>query len=252
MLSFIVPAHNEEQHIAATVAAVSAAASGTGEPYEIIVVDDASTDQTATLAAEHGAQVIHVQHRQIAATRNAGARVARGNVLFFVDADTIANATAVRACLDELDRGAVAGGCIFRFDGVLPLWARILYPFAIAGARLLKLVGGCFLFCTREAFDAVGGFDERYYAAEEAAFIQALKRRGRFAIPVPAVVTSGRKLRAYSGWRIVGEVYRWMKVGPEAYRQREGLDIWYGERIIDAGEAMPQSSSLTRPRRSQG
>ena len=247
MLSFVIPAHNEERHIGPTVAAVSAAAREVGKPFEIIVVDDASTDRTATIAAERGAQVIHVHHRQIAATRNAGAREAKGDILFFVDADTIANAPAIRACLEALDRGAVAGGCLFRFDGVLPLWARLLYPFFVVGARLLTLVGGCFLFCTREAFDAVGGFDERYYAAEEAAFIQAVKNQGRFAIPGPAVVTSGRKLRAYSGWRIVGEVYRWMKVGPEAYRQREGLDLWYGERTVDVGEAVPQSSPLTPP-----
>jgi glycosyltransferase involved in cell wall biosynthesis len=247
MLSFVIPAHNEEQHIGATVSAVSAAAIEIGEPFEIIVVDDASTDRTATIAVEHGARVIHVQHRQIAATRNSGAREAVGSILFFIDADTLANSEAIRACLKELDGGAVAGGCVFRFDGVLPLWAKILYPAAVAGARLLKLVGGCFLFCTREAFDAVGGFDERYYAAEEAAFIQAIKLRGRFVIPGPAVVTSGRKLRAYSGWRIVGEVYRWMKVGPEAYRQRDGLDLWYGERIADVDAAMQQSKSLTPP-----
>lgn len=235
MLSFVIPAHNEEQHIGATVAAVLAAGIEVGEPFEIIVVDDASTDRTAVIAVEHGAGVIHVRHRQIAATRNAGARAAKGDMLFFVDADTMANATAIRACLMELERGAIGGGCVFRFDGVLPLWARLLYPFAVAGARLLTLVGGCFLFCTREAFDAVGGFDERYYAAEEAAFIQALKRQGRFVIPKPTVVTSGRKLRAHSGWRIVREVYRWMKAGPKTYQQREGLDLWYGERIADVG-----------------
>jgi glycosyltransferase involved in cell wall biosynthesis len=195
MLSFVIPAHNEEQHIGPAVAAVTAAMQGIGEPFEIIVVDDASTDRTASIAAERGARVIHVHYRQIAATRNAGAREAKGEVLFFVDADTLANPQAVRACLHKLHRGAVGGGCVFRFDGPLPRWAHVLYPVAAALARLLKLVGGCFLFCTREAFDAAGGFCERYYAAEEAAFIQALKRQGRFAIPRPVVVTSGRKLR---------------------------------------------------------
>lgn len=233
MLSFVIPAHNEEQHIGPTVAAAIATGQEIGESFEVIVVDDASTDQTASTAAKHGARVIRVKYRQIAATRNAGAREAQGDVLFFVDADTLANTEAVKACLREIRRGAVGGGCVFRFDGILPLWARMLYPVAVVLARLLKLVGGCFLFCTREAFVTAGGFCERYYAAEEAAFIRALKRQGRFAIPRPVVVTSGRKLRANSGWRIVSEAWRWMIAGPESYQRREGLELWYGERAID-------------------
>ena len=165
--------------------------------------------------------------------RNAGAWAAQGEVLFFVDADTLANPDAVRAALEAMRRGAVGGGCVFRFDGILPPWARILYPVAVVSARLLGLVGGCFLFCTREAFDRIGGFCERYYAAEEAAFIGRLKRVGPFVVPKPTVITSGRKLRSHSARRIIREVFRWMIAGPESYTQREGLDIWYGEREPD-------------------
>lgn len=235
MISFVIPAHNEELHIGATLRAVNDAARAVDDPFEVIVVDDASTDRTAAIAEQLGARVVHVSHRQIAATRNAGARAARGDILFFVDADTLANPRAIRAALRLLRRGAVGGGCLFRFDGGLPLWARVLYPATIVTARLLNLTGGCFLFCTREAFESVGGFCERYYAAEEAAFIGALKRIGRFVIPMPRVITSGRKLRTYSARRIIGEVGRWMKAGPEAYQRREGLEIWYGERPPDRG-----------------
>jgi glycosyltransferase involved in cell wall biosynthesis len=233
MLSFIVPAHNEEQHVGRCVVGIHAAARASGEPFEVIVVDDGSTDRTAEIAAEQGARVIRIARRQIAAARNAGAHEARGEVLFFVDADTLADAEAVRACLEELRRGALGGGCVYRFDGTLPLWARLMYPAAVLFGRLFKLMGGCFLFCTREAFDAVGGFDERYFAAEDAVFVRALARRGRFGVPRPSVVTSGRKLRAFSGWHILGEAWRWIRDGSGRYRKREGLDIWYGERTAD-------------------
>ena len=64
--------------------------------------------------------------------------------------------------------------------------------------RIFRLASGCFLFCTREAFDAVCGFDERLFAAEEGAMSRALARHGRFVVLREFVVTSGRKLRAYS------------------------------------------------------
>ena len=88
MISFIVPAHNEELEIPATLDAIHAAASDAGQPYEIIVVDDASTDATPEIASRAGAEVIQINQRQIAAARNAGGKTARGECLFFVDADT--------------------------------------------------------------------------------------------------------------------------------------------------------------------
>src|SRR5881296_3640911 len=88
MISFIVPAYNEELELSSTIASIRVAASGVTQPYEIIVVDDASVDATAQIAAVAGARVISIDRRQIAAARNAGARAAQGEYLFFVDADT--------------------------------------------------------------------------------------------------------------------------------------------------------------------
>ena len=88
MISFIVPAYNEEHELSNTLAAIRTAASGAGQPYEIIVVDDASTDATGKIASVAGAKVIRINRRQIAASRNAGGRAAQGEYLFFIDADT--------------------------------------------------------------------------------------------------------------------------------------------------------------------
>ena len=87
MLSFVVPAHNEQACLGRTVQAIHAAARATGRPYEVIVVDDASTDATAEVARKHDATVVSINRRQIAASRNAGGRTARGERLLFVDAD---------------------------------------------------------------------------------------------------------------------------------------------------------------------
>lgn len=237
MISFIIPAHNEAQHLPQTLRAIFASAGEVGEPFEVIVVDDSSTDGTDDIAREAGARVVRVEHRHIAATRNAGARVAEGELLFFIDADTVINAAALQAACEAIRRGAVGGGCVYAFDGVVPLWARIILPPAIWIARRIKLVGGCCLFCTRSAFDAVAGFPEQYYAAEELPFIRALKKRGRFVIPGPLVITSGRKLRQFSGASLFRAVLSVLFHGPKKYRDRTGLEIWYGERRPDLDEA---------------
>src|SRR5258705_13489613 len=95
MISFIVPAHNEQACLPRTLQAIHESARLVGRPYEIIVVDDASTDATAAIARQNDARVVSVNHRQIAATRNSGGRAAAGEQLFFVDADTTINPRAV-------------------------------------------------------------------------------------------------------------------------------------------------------------
>jgi glycosyltransferase involved in cell wall biosynthesis len=233
MISFVIPAHNEEACLAATLDALLRAARQVGLPYEVIVVNDASTDRTGAIARERGVRVVDVQHRLIAATRNSGARAAHGEVLFFVDADTEASAEAVRAGLDALQQGAVGGGCVFRYNGPVPWWAHIVLPIGTRLSRRLKLIGGCFLFCPRSEFEAVGGFREQYYAAEDVVFVRALKSRGRFVIPRVAVLTSNRKVRDITLWRALRELCRFVVGGPEAYRSREGLDLWYGREARD-------------------
>src|SRR5690242_19303922 len=99
LLSFIVPAHNESLEIGPTLRAIRQAASALDRPYEIIVVNDASTDDTAAQAKECGARVIEVQLRKISAVRNAGAQAAKGSIFFFVDADTRISAEALKAAI---------------------------------------------------------------------------------------------------------------------------------------------------------
>ncbi len=241
MISFIVPAYNEELLLPLTLSALHAAARSAGEPYEIVVADDDSSDRTADVAEEHGASVVHVANRQIAATRNAGARAAKGDIFVFVDADTIVNSAVVRAAIRSVSEGAVGGGCELRFDGDLPLWGRLMVSAFRPLYRVGRLASGSFLFCTRAAFEAVGGFDETLFAAEEAVMSKALRRHGgrhggrneRFIVLRETVLTSGRKLRSYSGWEVLRVLSRLAFLGRRALRDRRGLEIWYGARRDD-------------------
>jgi glycosyltransferase involved in cell wall biosynthesis len=235
MISFIVPAHDEERLIARTLTSIHAAACAAAQPYEIVVVDDASTDGTAEIARRHGARVIAVACRQIAAARNAGARAAAGDTFVFVDADTVVPAATLAATLRALGAGAVAGGARLRLEGRVPWHGRLLAALVTGVMRLGGLAAGCYLFCTRAAFETAGGFDERLFATEEIALSRALRRHGRVVILGAHVETSGRKLRTHSGWEIARLMLHVARLGPRALRSRDRLDLWYGQRRADPG-----------------
>ena len=235
MLSFIVPAHDEEASIEATVRAIAAAATSAGAAHEIVVVDDASTDRTAELATAAGARVVSVAVRQIAAARNAGARAALGDVFVFVDADTLVASDVVAGLVRVMADGAVGGGAAVRFDEPTPRWVRLVLPFSIWLARRFRFTGGCFLFCSRTAFEAVAGFDETLFASEELRLCRLLHARGEFVILREAVLTSGRKLRTYSGWEIIRAMVRIALAGKAGVKDRSRLGIWYDPRRPDSG-----------------
>ena len=243
MVSFIVPAYNEELELPATLAAIQAAANRANQ-YEIIVADDGSTDQTARVARDNGAQVISISRRQIAAARNLGARAARGEILFFVDADTHINAKHVGGAIAALEQGFAGGGARVAFRDRIPLWARISVGLFCAIYFGLNFGAGAFLFTTRNNFEAIGGFDETLFIGEEIYFSLALRKLGRFKILSEPTATSGRKLRLYSAAQILKHSLRVILRGPRGARSRAGLNIWYdGKR-----EASPVAAATrTRP-----
>jgi glycosyltransferase involved in cell wall biosynthesis len=227
MISFIVPAYNEELELSSTVAAIHAATSGVAQAYEIIVVDDASTDATPEIAVQAGARVLSIHRRQIAAVRNAGARVAQGEYLFFVDADTRINRTHIMEAIAAVESGYAGGGARVVIDGFVPLWGRILVRVFCTLYFGLNLGAGAFLFTTRRNFNAVGGFDERYFIGEEVYFSLGLRKLGRFKVLREPILTSGRKLRMYSAKQIFGNFFAVIIGGRRVARSRAKLHLWY-------------------------
>lgn len=230
MISFVVPAFNEELELPATIAAIQSAMAGANQDHEIIVVDDASTDATAEVARRAGAQIVSINRRHIAAARNAGAKASRGDILLFVDADTRINAGHVVDAIAALQAGYAGGSARVITDGDIPRWARVFVKSFCAIYFAVNLGAGAFLFTSRKNFDAAGGFDEQFFIGEEVYFSFALKRLGRFKVLREPVVTSGRKLRMYSARHVLGRTMSILFGGPNAARSRQKLDIWYDGR----------------------
>ena len=176
--------------------------------------------------------VVSVNVRQIAAARNAGAWAATGDTLVFVDADTWPSPGVVRALLTARANGAVGGGALVTFDGPLPRYARAWAWTFTWLSRRFNFAAGCFVFVARDVFAAIGGFDEAYFAAEDLAISRTLSRRGRFVILDEPVVTSGRKVRTYSG-REIWRSFLKLAVRPGDLKRRAALDLWYGPRRAD-------------------
>jgi glycosyltransferase involved in cell wall biosynthesis len=242
--SFIVPAHDEEASIVPTIEAIQSSARGCS--YEVLVVDDASTDRTAELAVAAGARLVSVNLRQIGAVRNAGAQAAKGEVFVFVDADTRINKDVLQGMRDALASGAIGGGAMIRLDRPLPLWAHVLMPIMMRAYFMMNLAAGCFLFTTREAFESVGGFDCDLYAGEEIELSRVLKHHartvklhsgcvGRFVVLRQRVETSARKLRTHSAWSLFRMMGRLLFMGRRGVASRDSLHLWYGPRVSDPG-----------------
>lgn len=246
LISFVVPAWNEEANLGRTLTAIREAAQGLPHGCEIVVANDGSTDRTQQIAERLADRTVRVHYRQIAATRNAGARAAQGDLLIFVDADTTVTFGLVEAAVQAVRQGAVGGGCRARFDRPVPLWGWLAPVLANAYVRVFRVAYGCFLFCRRDVFEAVGGFDTSLYVTEEVALSQALRRWGRFVVLRQRVVTSGRKARAHSLPQALGMAF-WAVF--HGFRTRQGKELWYGDRADpnrEAGAAPPLDSE--RPR----
>jgi glycosyltransferase involved in cell wall biosynthesis len=227
MITFVVPAHNEEFELSSTLAAIHAAASGAVQACEVIVVDDASTDATLEIASQAGAKVITIDRRQIAAARNAGARAAQGEYLFFVDADTRINQSHIAQAIGALEAGYAGGSARVAVDGFVPLWGRILLRTFCALYFGLNLGAGAFLFTTQRNFEEIGGFDEQYFVGEEVYFSLALRQLGRFKVLREPILTSGRKLRMYSAKQVLGDFFSVIVGGRRVARSRARLRLWY-------------------------
>ena len=234
VLSLLIPAYNEELLLPAVIERVRASFAAIGfDAYEIVVCDNNSTDATAAVARALGVQVVHEPHNQISRARNAAARAALGKWLVFLDADTLLSPELLRATLDCFEGGTIVGGgaaIVFGAADLGPFAGRLLASWNWV-SRTFGLAAGSYVFCYRQAWEEVGGFDEDVYAGEEIYFSRKLKRWGRARgmrfriLRDTPVVTSARKLEWYGQWQLLGRAL--MLLRPGAVKNRAACELWY-------------------------
>jgi glycosyltransferase involved in cell wall biosynthesis len=238
-ISIIIPAFNEERLIGQclqSVADAMVANQAYGFTHEVIVVDNNSTDDTARLAEQAGAQVVFEPINQIARARTAGAAVATGDWLIFMDADCLLSAGLVNDIFELIAQGRHVGAGSTLYMPDLPWWALALLRFWTFLSVRFRWAAGALIACNTEAFREVGGFDQTLYAAEEVDLSQKLKKWGHargfefVILTAHPIETSPRKVQLYSGWEIAAQLFRLLRHPFRTLHSKKQLSIWYDGR----------------------
>jgi glycosyltransferase involved in cell wall biosynthesis len=211
LISFVVPAYNEEALIASCLSSIRAEVARTGCQAEIIVVDNNSTDGTRRIASSiPGVVIVDEPQRGLVQARQAGCFAANGELIANIDADTMLTEGWLRRALAEFSRcpdlAGLSGPCIY-YD--LPRSAQVIaavfYRIAFATYLLVRFVlgagsmiqGGNFVISKR-ALEAAGGFNpDFHFYGEDTDLACRLRKVGpvKFSLRLSAL-SSGRRFAA--------------------------------------------------------
>lgn len=189
-ISIVIPSFNEEEYIADLIYALKERALKDGLIREIIVADGGSTDMTRQNAKNAGAVVIECQKKGRATQMNEGAKVARGQILYFLHADTVPPVGYDEQILSAISNGAGAGCFQLRFGNDHPILK--LYAWFTKFQITLVRFGDQSLFVKAKIFFEAGGFDENLAVMEDQKMVSELKKRTSFILLDEAVMTSAR------------------------------------------------------------
>ena len=252
--SLIIPAYNEEAYLARLLNSVDKARScyiGGPDDIEVVVVDNASTDSTAGLARNRGCQVVREEKRVIAAVRNAGARNARGQVFVFVDADNIIHPDTFNAIDRSLSTGKVIAGASGVKMQRISLGIAVTYMLMVPIVWLTGMDTGV-VFCRREDFEAIGGYNEDRLFAEDVQLLWDLmllgRTRGQKLVRTTSVkaIYSTRKFDEHGDWHYLWLILRFLcgVLFSQRYMDDFARTYWYGKQRTKARQGGTVGSGL--------
>lgn len=188
-LSVIIPVFNEAAIIQSTMSWL-VNNDINNQVLEIIVVDGGSSDGTAELAGTSGAIVIHSSKGR-AAQMNAGAALAKGEVLYFLHADTRPPINYLALINQAMDNGFDMGCFRLQFD-VDHWFLRANTWFTRFNINSFRF-GDQSLFVKKEVFIKTAGYDVSHIVLEDQEMIRRLRKVGKFTVMPAAIITSARK-----------------------------------------------------------
>jgi len=188
-LSIIIPTLNEEDNICKLLSQLLRIKDD--RICEIIVVDGGSTDNTCNLAKGYPIQLIHVEKKSRAFQMNVAASTAKGDILYFIHADTRPPISFVDDISASVAKGYQIGSYSFKLDSTDPRLH--LLSFLTKINMLISRGGDQTLFITREFFDQLDGYDEEFVIMEDFDIIRRARKLVKFKILDKSVLVSARK-----------------------------------------------------------
>jgi hypothetical protein len=228
--SIVIPVHNEEDCLPACLASIATAAERVADEVETIIVLNRCTDRTEEIAQEAGAVLAYEDAKNLARIRNAGAAVARGEILCTIDADSRMAPNALETVEAALATGKYVGGGV----GIKP--ERWSLGIALTGlviwvyVQLKRATGGMF-WCCRKDFEAIGGFNEDFVTVEDLDFAIRLRQHGKATgrrittLWRAPITTSCRKFDRFGDWYLLRHpIVFWRLLGG---KNRRHADAFY-------------------------
>jgi glycosyltransferase involved in cell wall biosynthesis len=206
-ISVVIPAHNEEEFLPATLDALNRQ---TYRKFETIVVTNGCTDHTAEVVGGKCTQLYELEERGLGPARNLGAEKARGELLLFLDADTILESTALHVISRKFKRWHSAG----TLRGV-PDSSKTAYKVIYGMKNFVHHThahhgSSGVILCWKDHFMAVGGFDNELYLRENSDLMKKLRQFGayKYISSTPAITS----MRRYEKTGTAEMVLLWLKV----------------------------------------
>mgnify|MGYP000377395852 CR=1 FL=1 len=178
-LSFVIPTLNEEQNLFNLLTSIKQLL--TDLRYEIIVVDNGSSDSTIYIATELGAIVLHDSSTTIGGLRNLGASYAQGKILVFLDADMLVTQAWATEILDviakmNVDRRIITGSRAGISDS--GSWIERYWFYPMTHEKQVNYMNSGHLIVHKEIFQQLGGFDSRLVTSEDWEFSTRARQKG--------------------------------------------------------------------------
>lgn len=191
MISVIIPVLNEEKNVGKLISHLNE--NSAGYITEIIVADGGSTDRTMNIGREMGAITLLCNKKGRGVQMNEGAAAAKGDILYFLHADTIVPNGFDQLIIQAYKNGYKSGCFRLRFDDTH--WALHLYSWFTRFRTTLVRFGDQSLFVDKELFEKLGGYDKSLVVMEDQELVRRIRAKASFKLLKEYVVTSSRKYR---------------------------------------------------------